>query len=282
MQTKNSLSLMACFLSALWYPLPAVADVKMSLSVLEPLAETEFELGHYWVSEKLDGIRALWTGKELLTRKGNKIHAPQWFIQSLPNIQLEGELWAGKGNFDMVQNTVLDHNPNEQQWANIRYMLFDLPNGDVDFRSRYEKLFALVEKLQINHVGLIAQSPVTSHKALMQRLERTNNTGGEGLMLRNIHQQSSSLVKPIKIKKHMDSEATIIGYKQGNGKYQGKVGALIVKLDDGRILSVGSGLTDLLRSEPPALGERITYRHNGFTSTGLPRFVRFVRVRQAE
>ncbi|WP_413284483.1 DNA ligase [Vibrio sp. MA40-2] len=282
MSKTNSLPVVACCLSAFCFPIPAIADVKLPFVLLESLAEKEFEFGHYWVSEKLDGIRALWTGKELLTRKGNKIHAPQWFIQSLPNIQLEGELWAGRGNFDKVQNTVLDHKPNEQQWANIRYMLFDIPNGDANFKQRYQKLFAVVEALQVNHVGLIIQAPVLSHDALVERLENTNKTGGEGLMLRNVHQQSSSLIKPIKIKKHMDSEGSIIGYKQGNGKYQGKVGALIVKLDDGRILSIGSGLTDLLRSEPPALGERITYRHNGFTSTGLPRFARFVRVRQEE
>lgn len=46
-----------------------------------------------WVmSEKLDGIRAYWDGKQLLTRKGNAIHAPKWFSKNYPPFEIDGEL----------------------------------------------------------------------------------------------------------------------------------------------------------------------------------------------
>ncbi|HEX7047399.1 MAG TPA: DNA ligase, partial [Gammaproteobacteria bacterium] len=42
---------------------------------------------------------------------------------------------------------------------------------------------------------------------------------------------------------------------------------------------IGSGFTDAERAEPPAIGSLVTYRYNGLTSNGVPRFARFLRVR---
>ena len=106
--------------------------------------------------------------------------------------------------------------------------------------------------------------------------------GAEGLMLH--HQdalyktgRSSDLLK---LKTYQDSEARVIGYRPGKGKYQGMVGALVVKTPDGKEFAIGSGLTDALRQTPPPIGAMVTYRYNGLTRRGLPRFARFLRVRQ--
>jgi len=238
-------------------------------------------LDKYVMSEKLDGIRALWTGKKLLTKKGNEIMAPKWFIQSLPDVMLEGELWAGRGHFNIVQHTVLDRTPNLANWENITFMLFDLPSHKGFFKDRYNTLLDISHKLQKRHIGVIEQYPILSYSALIDRLEAVETMGGEGLMLKLAGQNRKGL-KPIKIKRHMDSEGVVIGYKKGKGKYEGMVGALVLKLKNGRILSVGSGLTNKLRVNPPLLGESVTFRYNGYTSTGLPRFARFIRVREPE
>jgi DNA ligase-1 len=49
--------------------------------------------GIRWMSEKFDGIRAYWDGSNLFTRKGNKIRVPSFFLEGLPPIALDGELW---------------------------------------------------------------------------------------------------------------------------------------------------------------------------------------------
>ena len=56
-------------------------------------------------------------------------------------------------------------------------------------------------------------------------------------------------------------------------------GALEVESADGRRFRLGSGLSEADRAEPPPIGSWVTYRYNGLTSTGLPRFARFLRVR---
>lgn len=97
---------------------PPEADI-----VLAENYQSGINIDEYWYSEKLDGIRAYWTGEQLQTRSGKKIHAPAWFVQALPNYPLDGELWAGRGHFHLVQQTVLDTSPIDQAWQQIRFML---------------------------------------------------------------------------------------------------------------------------------------------------------------
>jgi len=86
----------------------------------------------------------------------------------------------------------------------------------------------------------------------------------------------------LKVKSVQDSEGVVIAYIPGEGRLQGMTGSLLLRLDDGREIRVGSGLNDTLRHTPPALGTRITFAYNGLTSSGLPRFARFLRIRPDE
>ena len=67
-----------------------------------------------WVmSEKLDGIRAYWDGKNLISRGGNIIYAPKWFTKDYPSFELDGELWTKRKDFENISSIVrqyfLDH-----------------------------------------------------------------------------------------------------------------------------------------------------------------------------
>ncbi len=47
----------------------------------------------WWMSEKLDGLRVYWSGTTLHTKSGRIIMAPPFFVEKLPNVPLDGELW---------------------------------------------------------------------------------------------------------------------------------------------------------------------------------------------
>lgn len=64
------------------------------------------EVNDYLVSEKLDGVRAYWNGTNLVSRKGNMFHSPEWFTASFPSQELDGELWISRGTFEKVVSTV--------------------------------------------------------------------------------------------------------------------------------------------------------------------------------
>jgi DNA ligase-1 len=54
-------------------------------------------LSDYWLSEKYDGIRGFWDGRQLLSRNGKVFNPPAWFVKDWPSAAFEGELWAGRG-----------------------------------------------------------------------------------------------------------------------------------------------------------------------------------------
>ncbi|MFA0085579.1 DNA ligase [Vibrio sp. 10N.261.51.F12] len=238
----------------------------------------------YFVSEKLDGIRAIWTGQQLISRSGRELHAPDWFIAVLPDFPVEGELWAGRGQFALVQRTVLDAEPNHEAWRQIHFMLFDSPDHIGAFEERYQFLTSLCQNLSVKHVKCVEQTDIESHESLQHLLETVSRAGGEGLMLKSrmsvyLAGRNTSLLK---MKTNQDSEATVVGYKAGKGKYKGKMGAVLVELKGGTQFYIGTGFSDRERNDPPKLGDIVTFKHNGWTENGIPRFARYQRIRLPE
>ncbi len=285
----NRTAIATCvFLTLVSHPVAANNQASERQIYQEIVLAKNYKLGmtldDYWVSEKLDGIRAIWDGNQLLTKNGNIIHTPVWFTSKLPKMKIEGELWAGRGNFNLVQNTVLDKQPNEDAWRHIDFMIFDLPQAAGDYTKRYYDILHWVRHIGQDHVKEVIHSPINSEVELLKMLDRMEDKSGEGLMLR----KSTGLYNAgrsdelLKVKKHHDAEAEVIGYKPGEGKYTGMLGSLQVRNADGKIFFVGTGLNDEQRSNPPEIGTTITYRYNGFTHSGIPRFARFVRVRYSE
>lgn len=117
---------------------------------------------------------------------------------------------------------------------------------------------------------------------MLRYLDTLVNENGEGIMLRKVtaRYQAGRSNDLLKLKKHQDAEARVVGYKIGNGKYKGLMGSVLVRTDEGTEFYVGTGFSDEQRLNPPEIGSLITYRYNGLTAEGKPRFARFVRVRE--
>jgi DNA ligase-1 len=235
----------------------------------------------WWMSEKYDGLRGYWDGQKLWSRKGNLIHAPDYFLAELPHgIALDGELWIGYGKFEETMSIVRSETPDDR-WKLIRYMVFDAPQAPGTFEERMKFLQSTLSDRNA-FVRLVAQERCQGATQLMAERDRVVREGGEGLMLR----QPGSLYEPrrsstlLKVKPFDDAEATVIGYEPGNGKYAGKLGALRVRTENGKEFSIGTGLTDAERDLPPPVGTVITYGFQGLTAKGVPRFPTYLRVRR--
>ncbi|MDO6683743.1 MULTISPECIES: DNA ligase [unclassified Oceanobacter] len=273
--------ILALVLSA--FPLKAFGDRAPPLMLAKTWQET-LSPAAYLVSEKLDGVRAYWDGEQLLSRSGLMIHAPDWFLSELPSQPLDGELWAGRGAFEQVSQLVRSTRDQGDAWRAMRFMALDLPASPATFEERYRLLQALVARQQSPYLETVVQETVNDRAALQARLKQVVAAGGEGLMLKRRQSlyQAHRSDDLLKYKLWQDAEGRVVGYVPGNGKYQGMTGALRVVIDDGREIRLGSGLTDALRQNPPAVGTWVTYAFSGYTVHGLPRFARFVRVRQKE
>lgn len=238
-------------------------------------------LADYWVSEKYDGVRGYWDGRQLLTRGGRRIAAPDWFTAGWPAQPLDGELWAGRGRFEAAQSAVGRDVPDDAAWRGMRYMVFDLPAHPGTFDERLVALDALIGALGIAWVQAVPQRKVADRAALLALLKKTVRDGGEGLMLH----RGASLYRAernddlLKLKPYEDAEAVVVAHVPGKGKNAGMLGALQLRTPEGLQFKLGSGFSDAQRRDPPPVGSTVTYRYVGLSASGVPRFASFLRVR---
>lgn len=231
----------------------------------------------WWISEKLDGVRAVWNGRTLVSRTGKVFHAPVWFIKDLPaGITLDGELGEARGMFQKTVGTVRTH---KGDWGNVKYMIFDVVAG-----GGYEIRRDTLERLKLpGHCKVLKQTRCKGEQHLEDFEAGILESGGEGVMLRKSnslyeHDRSENLLK---MKIFHTDEARVVGYKDGKGRHAGRLGALICEYM-GKVFNIGTGLTDRLRELPPRLGEIVTFTYFDLTDGGVPRHPSFVACRNYE
>jgi DNA ligase-1 len=271
-------------LAAAGLPWPLRAASPAPVMLAKPWATTQQPAG-FWVSEKYDGVRGYWDGQRLLTRAGNPIAAPAWFTAGWPSVPLDGELWAGRGQFTQAVSTVRDQTPDEAAWRKLQYMVFDLPAHGAAFTQRIPALQAVVQQIGQPWVQAVAQAPAGSAAALQAQLQATVRAGGEGLMLHrgSAHYTAQRSDDLRKFKPFDDAEGLVVGHVPGQGKYAGQLGALWLEVPgaDGRTakrFKLGTGFSDAQRRDPPPVGSWVTYRYRGETDAGVPRFASFLRI----
>lgn len=262
----------------------AVAIAATSIKPTLQLANTYKANGNidqYWVSEKLDGIRGYWNGEQLITRQGNVIHSPDWFTQHWPTEVMDGELWIARGKFQATVSCVKRIKIDEQCWHKVRYMIFDLPEQSGTFTERIKVMKNMIHSNPSTYLYMIKQAKLKDPKQLDDMLNNIIAKDGEGLMLHkaNAYYSMGRTNNIVKLKKYQDAEAVVIGHIGGKGKYQGMLGALKVKTNNGITFKIGSGFSDKERANPPKIGSIITYRYNGKTLANIPRFARYYRIR---
>jgi DNA ligase-1 len=279
-QRTDVIPAIRCFLMALLLmlaiALPVTANEAPDVMLANVYRQHE-DVTQFWVSEKLDGVRARWGGRQLISRGGNIFIAPAWFVQDFPDMPLDGELWMGRGHYQDVVSVVRKQIPDDG-WKAVKFMVFDLPAHGGTFTERIE---AMRQLATTPYLKVIEQFRVDSNKALMDKLDDLVRQGGEGLVLhrQNALYHSGRSDDLLKLKPFEDAEAIVIGYKPGKGKNTGLMGAIKVRMDNGKEFYIGSGFTKQQRKNPPALGGLVTYRYQGFTQAGIPRFAVFVRQR---
>jgi DNA ligase 1 len=249
--------------------------------LLAQIYESGTNVQQFLVSEKFDGVRAIWDGKVLRTRAGNVIHAPEWYVKDFPQTALDGELWLARGQFDALSGAVRKEVPIDDEWRSISYLIFELPNAEGAFEARAKRIVEIVKQVNIPHLKAVAQFRVKNEAELKARLKKVVANGGEGLMLHRadalyITGRSDALLK---LKPLFDAEATVVAHTPGKGKHKGKLGALIVETPEGVRFKLGTGFSDAQRENPPKIGSLVTYTYRDKTPSGKPKFASFLRER---
>ncbi|KNC54095.1 DNA ligase [Thecamonas trahens ATCC 50062] len=243
----------------------------------------------WWLSEKLDGVRAYWDGSAFYSRLGNQFNAPPEFTAGLPgpDLPLDGELFLAHGAFQTAVGAV--RSSDASRWATLTYCVFDAPpvlgsGRDPPFETRFAKVQAWYTAAQPRFARIVDHIACTSPLHLTDELERIEAMGGEGVMLRQagsryVRGRSQTLRK---LKSFHDAEAIVVAHTKlmssaaRHAGVPGLVGSLRCRMANGTEFSVGSGLSDAVRAAPPPIGAIITYRFTELTDGGVPRHPRFV------
>lgn len=247
----------------------------------------EKDLSGWLLSEKLDGVRALWIPEErrFVSRNGKPLNAPGWFVKDLPDIALDGELFVGRGMFQDVVGTVRKKVPLDEEWSKVTYCVFDQPRHPGTFADRICSLQAMSDDYGLGAYAVtVPHLDCEGNEDMVRVLTDVLALGAEGLMAKHpdsMYEDGRSH-NLLKIKKFHDDEAKVVGYEDGKGKHKGRVGALVCVRPDGVQFKIGTGLTDHQRENPPAIEATVTYRYFELTKDGVPRFPSFLSVRDYE
>ena len=237
----------------------------------------------WFMSEKLDGIRGCWDGKQLKSKNGNIFYPPKWFTKNFPPFALDGELWTKRGDFENIQSIVLDDIPSKK-WQEVTYQIFEVPNQDGNFIQRLQHADKWLKEKQIKHVKIVKQIKCKNRKHLNNYLHYIEKLGGEGIIVKNpkLSYFTGRSAKVLKVKSFDDMEGEVIGINSGKGKFSELMGSLTVKLEDGVIFRLGGGFKLEDRKKPPHIGSIVTFKYSGFTKNKKPKFASFIRVREME
>ncbi|CAJ1375013.1 unnamed protein product [Effrenium voratum] len=233
----------------------------------------------WWMSEKLDGVRAVWRNGEFYSRGDNTYVCPDWFKRKMPaGCVLDGEVWGGRGQFQKTVGIVRSSS-RQHEWEFLTYMVFDcLQEGGMDIENKpFEMRLEAVKRACAGRSDVAKPVPMErceSRASLDTVLSQVEKRGGEGLMLRcpgsrYERKRSKTLLK---VKTFYDEEAIVVGHAGGTGRVAGMCGALLCETPDKRRFKVGSGLSDAQRRNPPEVNAVITYRYQELTADNIPRF----------
>jgi ATP-dependent DNA ligase len=132
-------------------------------------------------------------------------------------------------------------------WDIIPLFAFRQGRCSVGYRERHLMLHP-------NQVGRIQVSPITivnSMEEAQTLYQQKLAEGEEGLVLKDPKGpwEDKRVKHQVKMKAELEADLKITGFLPGAGKYEGKIGSLLVETADGKVkTAVGTGLTDEERS----------------------------------
>ena len=255
----------------------------------------------WYLSEKFDGYRCLWDGKNFYSRGGNIFVTPEWFKAYMPpGIPLDGELYLGRENFEKC-GIFRKKKPDNAEWIkwNVKYLIFDSPNCPGGFEKRIQFLEKIIaDRCKCNKKKLKIPSNVNCPLILAKQIKVKNEAevekyfknlvkkGAEGVMLRapNSLYETKRSAFLLKVKQFFDDECKIVGYQEGSGKYSGMLGSFKCELvKNPKIKFTISGINDTIRKnykKTHPIGTIVTFTYMGTSSKGIPRHPNYLRIRK--
>lgn len=239
---------------------------------------------------KLDGVRAIYDGTHLISRKGTEFHNMTHISDDLhdmpSDVVYDGELFNRDMSFDDMSGIIRAKTSRADEKLKIQYWIFDVympKHPDMSWAQRRDWMLKNIKETD-NIVLLSTDIGVSSWDEAQDITKRYVEMGFEGAIFRNtdapyrVGKRSHDLLK---MKFFQDDEFEYVGWKEGTGRFKGTP-IIICATSDGVEFSITPKLEmqqrqDLLlrlRDDPPPKGCQYTVRYQELTKNGngVPRF----------
>ena len=255
----------------------------------------------WYLSEKFDGYRAIWNGKDFISRNGNIFAVPDWFRNWMPPaIAMDGELFVGREQFEKC-GIFRKKVPDDNEWKkmNVKYQVFDCITIKAPFEERMKYLKKFVDercKCDKKHLNIpnsikcpivfTKQIKIKNETEMYSKFNSLVKKGAEGVMLRapNSPYEPKRSSYLLKVKQLFDAECRIIGYKPGTGKYKNMLGAFNCELVKNKKIKFSiSGMDDSIRKnykKTHPIGTIVTFTYMGLSEKNIPRHPVYLRIRK--
>ena len=257
-----------------------------------------------FIQPKLDGVRCIFTKDGAYSRTGkefkNLAHIKYDltdFFRKYPDIVLDGELYNHdlKNDFEKIISLVRKQKPTDQDARDaqhlVQYHVYDATHDmlhDVDYEHRFNWLTRYLPIAAT--MTLIKNTIVNSYDEAKMLHDVHLAQGYEGSMLRlNKKYEQKRSYNLQKFKDFSDTEATIIGYEAGKGKFTGLIGKFFMQDDDGNEFGcpIGKGYNfadrkAILDNVHDYIGQRATFTYFQRTQAGSYRHPLFKALRNYE
>jgi DNA ligase-1 len=248
---------------------------------------------------KLDGIRCIVTKDGMFSRNGKPIISAPHIRESLsevfdvyPELILDGELYADKfaNDFNKIVSLVKKTKPTDadlkESKKNIQYWIYDLPDNDIQFGDRCDRLNELFENYNAfkKHCIEVETHICNDEDEVMGLYEEYVEKGFEGQMLRTNGKYENKRSKFLmKHKSFIDEEYTIVDVCEGEGNKTNMVGYMTFKTADGKPFKSNVKATfeeseEMFRNKKQLIGKQATIKFFQFTPDGIPRFPYVVNI----
>ena len=275
-----------------------------------------WQLQRVYIQPKLDGVRCIIqanTKRHILTPDLNEIEVKaysrtgkEWlniqhildelkpFFLHNPDVVLDGELYNHdlKDDFEKIISLVRKQKPTPEDRSEaeslVQFHCYDVVNPTMKFKDRSE--FISLNVPRNNYVHHVPTMLVPTESQSKVNHARNLDSGYEGSILRlNDFYQNKRSHSLRKFKDFSDTEATIVGYEEGQGKREGTLGKFLMQDDDGNQFGCPPGkgynykdLAKILDNIHEYMGQRATFTYFERTKAGSYRHPLFKCIRNYE
>ena len=262
-----------------------------------------------FIQPKLDGVRCIFTKDGAFSRTGKEFHNLQHikinlekFFEQQPNAVLDGELYNHdlRDDFEQIISLVRKQKPTDEDRLNahklIQYHVYDTCLN----YSKVSESLSYANRLNwlLSSKNLWSDSVISVETHRVKKYEEAANMhydgflkqGYEGSILRlNGPYEQKRSYNLQKFKDFSDTEATIIGYEAGKGKFTGLIGKFLM-IDDNGIefgCPIGKGYNYddrrfILNNIHDYMGQRATFTYFERTKAGNYRHPLYKTIRNYE